>query len=278
MDQIKAEKVDRLWTNKVPIGRVSILAGDPGSGKSWLFLAIAAAVTRGEALPFGEKPKSPANVLLPSCEDDYGDTIRPRLDRLGADVSRVAIPNPGRGLPTTMLNESFIEQAVKELGPALVIIDPIIAFAGGQNTKESDEVPQLLSPLLSLAERHGFACFVVRHFTKQSDAKAIYRGSGSIDFMAACRSASIIVESEDEPNMRVLAQVKNSIAPKSPSLSFYIDDRMRPSEALALRWGNVDLKAGFLSITKSRYRSSEGSSKTARSDREIRLLPTWWTR
>jgi len=230
MDQIEAEKVDWLWRNRIPIGRITMLDGDPGSGKSTLSLVIASAVSRGVALPFGEKPKSPANVLLMSCEDGYGDTIRPRLDQAGADVSRIAIPNPGRGLATTMLNASFIEQAVKIAGPALVIVDPIVTFARGKNTDKANEVRELLSPLMSIAERHALACLVIRHFTKQVDARAMYRGAGSVDFMAACRSAFIIGESDEEPNLRVLAQVKNSLGPKSPSLGFYIDEK-------GFRWG-----------------------------------------
>lgn len=224
MDQIKAEKVDWLWTNRIPIGRLTLLDGDPGSGKSFLSLEIASRVSKGEALPFGGQKRAPANVLLMSCEDGYSDTVRPRLDRLGADVSRIAIPNPHKGLSTTMLNASFIEQAVKELGPALVVIDPIVAFAGRKNTDKANDVRELLSPLMSIAERYAFACLVIRHFTKQVDAKAMYRGGGSVDFMAACRCAFIIVESEDEPTMRVLAQVKNSIGAKSPSVSFCIDE------------------------------------------------------
>jgi predicted ATP-dependent serine protease len=225
MDQIKAEKVDWLWANRVPIGRITLLDGDPGSGKSTLSLEIASAVSKGAALPFGERPRAPANVLLMSCEDGYSDTVRPRLDKAGADVSRIAIPNPGRGLSTTMLNASFIEQAVKELGPALVIVDPIVAFARGKNTDKANDVRELLSPLMSIAERYALACLVIRHFTKQVDARAMYRGSGSVDFMAACRSAFIIVESNEESDLRVLAQVKNSLGPKSRSLGFYIDER-----------------------------------------------------
>lgn len=252
MDQIKAEKVDWLWRNRIPIGRITMLDGDPGSGKSTLSLVIAAAVSKGVALPFGEKPKAPANILLMSCEDGYSDTIRPRLDSAGADVSRIAIPNPGRGLATTMLNASFIEQAVKELGPALVIIDPIVAFARGKNTDKANDVRELLSPLMSIAERHALACLVIRHFTKQVDARAMYRGAGSVDFMAACRSAFIIVESDEEPNMRVLAQVKNSLAPKSSSLGFYIDEK-------GFRWGReVDTDAeGLLTASRADTRRKE---------------------
>jgi RecA-family ATPase len=231
MDQIKPEKVDWLWIDRIPIGRLTLIDGDPAAGKSWLSLAVASAVSKGEALPFGQKPKSPAGVLLMSCEDGYSDTVRPRLDQLGADVSRIAIPNPGRGLATTMLNANFIEQAVKIQGPALVIVDPVVAFAGRKNTDKAGDVRELLSPLMGIAERYALACLIIRHFTKQVDVKAMYRGGGSVDFMAACRSAFIIVESEEPPNMRVLAQVKNSLGRKSPSLSFSIDDA-------GFRWGD----------------------------------------
>jgi RecA-family ATPase len=258
MDQIKAEKVDWLWRNRIPIGRITLLDGDPGSGKSTLSLVVASAVSRGVALPFGEKPKAPANVLLMSCEDGYGDTIRPRLDTAGADVSRIASPNPGRGLATTMLNASFIEQAVKVVGPALVIVDPIVAFARGKNTDKANEVRELLSPLMSIAERYALACLVIRHFTKQVDARAMYRGAGSVDFMAACRSAFIIVESEEEKDMRVLAQVKNSLGPKSPSLGFYIDEK-------GFRWGReVDTDAeGLLTASRTDSRRREKSQMEA---------------
>jgi len=251
MDEIKTEKVDWLWTNRIPIGRLTLIDRDPGSGKSWFSLVIASAITKAAALPFGQKPTSPGNVLLMSCEDGYADTVRPRLDQLGADVSRIAIPNPGRGLATTMLNASFIEQAVKLQGPALVIVDPIIAFAGGKNTDKANDVRELLSPLMGIAQKYALACLVIRHFTKQTDTKAMYRGSGSIDFMAACRSAFIIVESE-EPNMRVLAQVKNSLGPKSPSVSFYIDEN-------GFRWGKqVDSDAEeLLAATRTDNRKRE---------------------
>jgi RecA-family ATPase len=230
MDEIAAERVDWLWTNRIPIGRLTLIDGDPSSGKSYLSLAIAAAVSRGEPLPFDTKTGSAGNILLISCEDGYADTVRPRLDQLGANVSRIAIPNPSMGLVTTVLSADLLERMVKTLGPALVIIDPIIAFAGRKNTEKAGEVRDLLSPLMVLAEKHLFAALVVRHFTKQEDRRALYRGGGSVDFMAACRSAFIIVESDDEPDKRVLAHVKNSLGPKSRSLGFYID-------ANGFRWG-----------------------------------------
>jgi predicted ATP-dependent serine protease len=255
MDEIKAEKVDWLWSNRIPLGRLTLLDGDPGVGKSWLALAIASAVTKAEALPSGEKPRSPGNVLLMSCEDGLGDTVRPRLDQLGADVSKIAVPDPTRGLATAMLNASFIEQAVKQLGPKLVIIDPIAAFSGRRNTQRSDEVRELLSPLMALAERYVFACLLIRHFTKM-DAKALYRGSGAIDFVAACRSLFLIVESDEQPDARVLAHVKNSLGPKVSSITFTID-------ANGFRWGNeINVDADELLVQSQSQNRKKDKSQT----------------
>jgi len=216
MDGIKPEKIEWLWPNRIPFGRLTLFDGDPGVGKSKLTRKIAAAVTTGAALPGGKKA-APANVLLISIEDGLSDTVRPDLDAMGADVSRVAVPNPKRGLPTAMLNASFIEQAVKQFAPKLLVIDPIIAFVGRKNPEKANETRELLSPLMQIADRHALACIIVRHFTKQVDARALYRGSGSVDFMAAVRSAFIVVESSDEPGLRIMAHVKNSAGQKSGS-------------------------------------------------------------
>jgi putative DNA primase/helicase len=230
MDTIKAEKVDWLWLNRIPLGRLVLLDGDPGAGKSYLSLAVASAVSRGKSLPGGEKPLSPSNVLLMSIEDGFGDTVRPRLDSMDADVSRIVIPNPKRGLAPSLMNAAFIEAIVKETGPALVVIDPIIAFTGKKDSDRASQVRELLMPLMVIAERYAFACIIIRHLNKQGNSKAMYRGSGSIDFMAACRGAFVVAEDPDERGKRILAHVKNTLGPKQPSLSFYIDGGFRWGE------------------------------------------------
>lgn len=227
MDTVAPEKVDWLWQYRIPIGRVTMIDGDPEAGKSFLTLAIAAAVSCGGVLPGGDK-MTPSNVLLISFEDGFGDTVRPRLDKLKADVSRIAIPNPKRELGT-LINISFIESAVKTIGPGLVVIDPIVQFLGRKDADKAGQVRELLAPLMALAEKFGFACVIVRHLNKQSNTKAMYRGSGSIDFMAACRSAFVVAE-DSENGRRIFAHVKSSLGPKMPSLSFYIDSN-------GFRWG-----------------------------------------
>jgi hypothetical protein len=231
MDTIEPVTVEWLWVNRIPFGRLTLIDGDPGAGKSFLSLKIAAMLSCGEALP-GGRTTAAKHVLLLSIEDGFADTVRPRLDAMGADVSKIHIPNPKRGLAPSLMNAAFIETAVKEFGPALVVIDPIIAFSGKKNSKEANEVRELLSPLMALAERYSFACLLIRHLNKQGGVKAMYRGHGSIDFMAACRGAFVVAEDSEEKSRRVFAHVKNSLGPKMPSLSFYID-------ADGFSWGGV---------------------------------------
>jgi RecA-family ATPase len=239
MDTIKAEKVDLLWPNRIPIGRMTLFDGDPGAGKSFLSLAVASAVSLGGALPGISKLRAASNVLLLSVEDGFSDTVRPRLDLMGADVSKIYIPNPKRGLAPSLLNASFIESTVKQIGPLLVVIDPIVAFSTKTNKNQNHEVRELLNQLLTIAEKYSLACILVRHLNKQGSTKAMYRGSGSIDFMAASRSAFVAEDGEDK-GRRIFAHVKNSLGPKQRSLSFYIDDGR-------FRWGEeVDSDADDL--------------------------------
>jgi DNA repair protein RadA/Sms len=229
LDTIMPEAVNWLWDDRVPIGKLTQLAGDPGVGKSFLSLKIASAISRGEALPGHKKPQSPSSTLILSIEDGYGDTMRPRVDAMGGDPSRIIVPKRGF-IPSTMSIER-LEGWVKRAGPALVIFDPIISFTGKADTSKASEVRAFLSPLMILAETYSFACIIIIHLNKQPGSKAIYRGNGSIDFVAACRSAFLVAEDPEQPERRVLAHVKNTIKPRQPSLSFYIADNG------GFRWG-----------------------------------------
>lgn len=229
LDQIEEESVSWLWANRIPIGKLTLIDGDPGAGKSFLCLAIAAAVSRGQSLP-DSKISSASNVLILAVEDGAADTIKPRLRTLGAEMTRIAVPNPGRGLAPTLMNPESIEQMVREVGPFLVVVDPIIAFAGKRDTDRAAQVREMLSPLMAIAQKYSLAMLLVRHLNKGS-SKALYRGQGSIDFVAACRGAFIVGEDSEEPGRRIMAHVKNSLGPLTPSLSFYID------EGPKFRWG-----------------------------------------
>lgn len=237
---VQRETVTWLWQDRIPIGKLTMVEGNPGLGKSWLTLAIAAAVSSGAALP-GDFPRPPANVILMSAEDGLGDTIRPRLEDLGADLSRVIAlkgmtDDAGHEGVITLSDLDVLEQVIIRDQPALVIVDPIIAYIAGKDTSRANEVRSILSPLAALAEKHGCALVAVRHLNK-GNAQALYRGQGSIDFIAAARAAFVVGENPDDATERVLCHLKHNLAPKTPSLAFTI-------EAGVLRWrGHSDLTA-----------------------------------
>jgi len=240
ISDVQRETVTWLWKDRIPIGKLTMLEGNPGLGKSWLTLAIATAVSTGAALP-GDSPRPPANVVLMSAEDGLGDTIRPRLEDMGADLSRIIalqgiINKKGHEDVVTLADLDVLEQVIISERPALVIIDPIIAYVAGKDTSKANEVRGILSPLAALAEKHGVALLAVRHLNK-GNAQALYRGQGSIDFIAAARAAFVVGENPDDSTERVLCHLKSNLAPKTPSLAFSI-------EAGVLRWrGDSELTA-----------------------------------
>ncbi len=227
ISDIQREEVTWLWTNRVPIGKLTIIEGDPGVGKSFLSQAIAAAVTRGVGLP-GDDPKSPATVILMSAEDGLSDTIRPRLEDMDADLSRVVAlrgltDEKGQERALTLVDLDVIETAIVEHGPALVVVDPIIAYVAGKDANKAHEVRSLLAPLAALGEKHQTAIIAIRHLNK-SAAKATYRGQGSIDFLAACRSAFLVGEDPDDSDRKVICHTKSNLGPKSPSLTYTVNE------------------------------------------------------
>jgi len=227
-DTVAPERVEWLWSRRIPFGKLTILDGDPGLGKTALTLDLAARVSRGAPLP--DDPEAPwpaAHVLLVNAEDGAGDTIRPRLDAAGADVSRCHgfpldhVPILPEGLP-------HLADAIHRHHAALTIIDPLMAVLGPTIDAYKDQsVRRVLLGLASLAESTKSAIVVVRHLTKQSGPKALYRGGGSIAFSAAAR-ATMILGTEPDPDapdaepLRALAVIKQNLTQKPPTLRFRV--------------------------------------------------------
>jgi archaellum biogenesis ATPase FlaH len=240
VSDVEREEVSWLWKDRIPRGKLTIIEGDPGEGKSFLSQAIATAITRGFGLP-GEEKREPETVLIMSAEDGLADTIRPRLEDMGADVSKVVAlrgltDEEGKERPLTLADLDVIEEAVVEHQPALVIVDPIIAYVAGKDTHKANEVRSLLAPLAALAEKHKTAILAIRHLNKGT-GKASYRGQGSIDFLAACRSAFLVGEDPENPGQKVFCHIKANLGPKTPSLTYTINDGR-------FQWGGRDLIDG----------------------------------
>jgi hypothetical protein len=219
MADVAPEPVEWLWEPYIPKGKLTSIEGDPGVGKSWLTMALAAQISRGEKLPGVKQTAEPASVLLLTAEDGAADTIRPRLDAAGADVDRVhAITAP---LSFDKAGAATLKREIEAVRPALVIIDPIVAYLPERtDINSASAVRPVLARLAKVAEETGVAIAFVRHLAKGTRDKAIYRGLGSIDFTAACRSVLMVGFDPNDASKRVVAHAKSNLAAPGPSLAY----------------------------------------------------------
>lgn len=232
MEQVEVEKIDWLLYPFIPFGKVTIVQGDPGEGKTTMVLQIIAKLTKGEAvLPSGsdepaleEKTMAlePVNVIYQTAEDGLGDTIKPRLLSAGADCSRVMVIDDNDQALTMM--DARLEEAIIKTKARLVVLDPIQGFLGAAvDMHRANEIRPLMKRVAVLAEKYHCAIILIGHMNKNSNGKSSYRGLGSIDFQAAARSVLIVGRIKDEPEIRVVCHVKSSLAPEGKSIAFRLD-------------------------------------------------------
>jgi putative DNA primase/helicase len=229
LSDVASETLRWLWPGRIPAGKITVLDGDPGLGKSTLLCELAARISRGDPLPGADAaPAAPRGVLLFSAEDDLFDTIRPRIDAAGGDpkriVSFVAVPNgTDTGRPFALPGDlPILEAVVQRLDVALVIIDPLVAFL--RPATSDQQVRSALGALKGAAERSGAAIVVVRHLNKSSGANPLYRGAGSIGIIAAARAGLLLAADPDDPERRILALTKGNLARPAPALAFRLED------------------------------------------------------
>ena len=232
MEQVEVEKIDWLLYPFIPFGKVTIVQGDPGEGKTTMVLQIIAKLTKGEAvLPSGSDEPAleektmdlePVNVIYQTAEDGLGDTIKPRLLSAGADCSRVMVIDDNDQALTMM--DARLEEAIIRTKARLVVLDPIQGFLGAAvDMHRANEIRPLMKRIAVLAEKYHCAIILIGHMNKNSNGKSSYRGLGSIDFQAAARSVLIVGRIKDEPEIRVVCHVKSSLAPEGKSVAFRLD-------------------------------------------------------
>lgn len=232
MEQVEVEKIDWLLYPFIPFGKVTIVQGDPGEGKTTMVLQIIAKLTKGEAvLPSGSDESAleektmvlePVNVIYQTAEDGLGDTIKPRLLSAGAECSRVMVIDDNDQALTMM--DARLEEAIIQTKARLVVLDPIQGFLGTDvDMHRANEIRPLMKRVAVLAEKYHCAIILIGHMNKNSNGKSSYRGLGSIDFQAAARSVLIVGRIKDEPEIRVVCHVKSSLAPEGKSIAFRLD-------------------------------------------------------
>ena len=252
---VKPEEVKWLWPGWLPRGKLALLDGDPGLGKSLITLDLAARVSTGREMPDGTGGGEPAGVVILTAEDDLADTVRPRLDAAGADVHRVAALTAVRrttetgaeALDTpTLLDLDALREAIREVEAALVVIDPLMAFLPGQVDSHRDQdVRRVLAPLAALAAETAATVLVVRHLSKASVGNPLYRGGGSIGIIGAARAGMVVAKDPEDPTgeRRVLAVVKCNLAAPPPSLAY----RLAADGPVRVEWlGETALTADAL--------------------------------
>jgi hypothetical protein len=230
LSDVAPSAVDWLWPGRIPLGKLSLVIGDPGLGKSLVTVDMAARVSTGKDWPDAATPqKSAADVVLLAAEDDLADTVRPRMDEAGGDSQRVHVLTAVQRRKTTRpfnLTEDLDKlRGVMRAAPntRLVIIDPITAYLGEAETKSNSEIRSILTPLSALASELSIAVVAVSHLRK-SGGKAIYRALGSLAFTAAARAVWGVAKDPDQEQRQVLVPVKMNIGPQPTGLAYTIQD------------------------------------------------------
>ena len=222
LSEVELQEVDWLWYPYIPSGKITIIQGDPGEGKTTLALRLAAACSIGQALP-GMEIAEPFNVIYQTAEDGHPDTIKPRLMEAGANQDRVL--NIAEDANSLTLLDERIEAAIVQTGAKLMILDPIQGYLGGKvDMNRANEIRTVLKKVAAVAERTGCAIVLVGHLNKATGANSAYRGLGSIDFRAAARSVLLVGRMKKEPNVRVIVHDKSSLAPEGKSMAFSLGD------------------------------------------------------
>lgn len=272
METVEVEQIEWLFYPFIPYGKVTIIQGDPGEGKTTMVLQIIAKLTKGEEIlsrqentaevkdgvetaadpdvKLSESPMEPVNVIYQTAEDGLGDTIKPRLLAAGADCSKVLVIDD-REQPLTLL-DIRLEEAIVQTKARLVVLDPIQGFLGAEvDMHRANEIRPLMKRVAVLAEKYHCAIILIGHMNKNSNGKSSYRGLGSIDFQAAARSVLIVGRIKDEPEIRVVCHVKSSLAPEGKSIAFRLD------KETGFEWsGEYDISADDLLSGDSRGQKS----------------------
>ena len=221
---VEENKVSWLWYPYIPYGKLTIVQGDPGEGKSTFMLHLAALLTKGKSLPDGKSGKDPMTVIYQCPEDDISDTIKPRLLAAGADCDRVAFIHDEE--EPLNFEDKRIEETIRKTGAKLFIFDPIQSFLVQDSDMHSaGRMRSILGNLSLVAARTGCAMILVGHMNKSGSGKNLYRGLGSIDISAIARSILMVARDADNPSLRYMFPIKSNLAPEGPAIGFMFDKK-----------------------------------------------------
>lgn len=230
MSQVTPEELEWLWPGRILFGKLNMIDGDGGLGKSTLMLDLAARLSTGQPLPDGTRHE-PTGTLLLMAEDGAGDTILPRLVNAGADMSRIGLiqtitdPEDNAEVMPTLPDDIWhIENAITAIGARLLVIDPLLGYIGDNvNEYRDKEMRRAMMPVIALAQRLHIAVIGLRHVTKAIAGNAKHRGLGAVTLTNLARSVLFAATDPDIPECNILAQSKTNLGPLVPSLRYRLE-------------------------------------------------------
>lgn len=220
---IQCRHVEWLWYPYIPYGKITIVQGDPGDGKSTFALNLASLVSNGEKLPFTNQNSPISAVVYQNNEDGKEDTICPRLKACGANLERIAYIDETDTSLT--MGDERLEKVLDETGARVLILDPIQAYFGnGTDMNRAGDIRPIMSRLSQMAARRKCAVILIGHMSKGKNSNGLYRGLGSIDIPAAARSVLLISKMPEDSQQRILTHIKSNLAPIGESVVFQINE------------------------------------------------------
>lgn len=223
LSDVESQKIEWLWYPFIPYGKLTIIQGDPGDGKTTLVLNIAAQLSKGVGLDEAMKLEEPMNIIYQTAEDGLADTVKPRLESAGANCENISVIDESEK-SLSMIDER-LEEAIVRTKAKLLILDPIQAYlGGGMDMNRANEARDMTKKLGLLAEKYQCAVVLIGHMNKGGGNKAAYRGMGSIDFFAVARSVLLVGRINGEPDLRAMVQIKNNLAPFGSSKAFALEE------------------------------------------------------
>lgn len=271
MSEVQSQEIQWLWFPFIPYGKLTIIQGDPGDGKTTLVLNIAAQLSKSKGLDGDMEVSEPMNIIYQTAEDGLADTVKPRLESAGADCEKIAVIDESE--KTLSMIDERLEEALLKTNAKLLILDPIQAYLGGGiDMNRANEARDMTKKLGLLAEKYQCAIVLIGHMNKAAGNKAAYRGMGSIDFFAVARSVLLVGRIEGQANIRAVVQIKNNLAafghPKAFMLSesgfqWLGDYDITADEVL----GGVAPKANKLEQAKQLLQRLAESNKTMQSNK-----------